>query len=407
MVEIRSVAEDELPTAVRTLSTAFGGRAVEALVEPTAATAEPERFFVATDADAIVGTGGTLSLRLTVPGGVTVPFGGLTWIGVLPTHRRRGILRRMMERHLRDVRDRGEPLGGLLASEAGIYGRFGYGISTLMTRYDIDSREATFVGPVGDAGSIDLVDQDTMLEVITDLHERIREGIVGEVSRSEAGWRAFFAELEEEVSGWQGNHYVLHRDADGEPDGYAVYRIGEDAWPDSLPRMRLDVFKVAGTSDAVRHALLRYLLDLDLIATVRVLNAPTDDPLRWLLRDPRQLRTTRVWDGLWLRMVDVAGALRARRYEVAGHLTLDVHDDIFGAGRFSLDGSPADATCVPTDADPDVVLDVATLGSLYLGGTGAASLASAGRIEERTPGAIAIADRMFRTARAPFCSTGF
>jgi predicted acetyltransferase len=409
MTEIRPVRPDELQTYIKTLFTAFGGRAVEATVEPLTAAIEMDRFFAAVDGDAIVGTGGTLSLQLTVPGGATIPAGGLTFIGVLPTHRRQGILRRMMMRHLEDVMARGEPVGALFASEAAIYGRFGYGIATMMARHEIETAGSAFAVPLEDGGSVHFVDRETMLGLLPELHGRIHKRTVGDVSRSDELWRSVFAEWAEDESGWQGFHHVLHRDADGEPDGYAIYKLGEDAWPDSLPKMRIDVYKVAGLTDAVRHRLLRFIFDLDLVGTVRNLAAPVDEPLRWLLADPRQLRTIRVWDGLWLRIVDVPAALSGRRYETPGQLTIQVTDDVLPdvAGTFELDAGPADATCVPTRRDPDLVLGVTALSSIYLGGVSATALATAGRIEEVTPGAVAVADRMFLTARAPFCNTDF
>lgn len=409
MIEIHPFTEVDPKDALRVLSTAFGGRAKESLIEAEVATVEPERFFAAVEEERIVATAGTYSLQLTVPGGASVPIGGLTWVGVLPTHRRRGLMRRMMMRHLEDVAARGEPLGALLASEAAIYGRFGYGIATMLARYEMDRRGSTFLSPTEDPGSVRLVDKETFLGLVTDLHERIRLRTVGEVSRPTVGWNSVVASWEEEASGWQGMLYGVHDDADGEPDGFVVYRVGEDSWEHALPQMRLDIFKVVGVNDAVRNALVRYLLDIDLVKTVRILDAPVDDPVRWLLADPRQLRTIRVWDGLWLRVVDVPAALTARRYENAGQLTIEVVDDVLPAvaGRYLLDGSPADASCVSTQKDPDIVLGVRALASLYLGGVSATALAAAGRIEERTAGAVSVADRMFTTARAPFCETGF
>ena len=88
-------------------------------------------MLAAVDEGRIVGGAGAFSFRTTVPGGAVVPSAGVTVVGVLPTHRRRGILRSMMRLQLDDAHERGEALATLFASEETIYGRYGYGRATL------------------------------------------------------------------------------------------------------------------------------------------------------------------------------------------------------------------------------------------------------------------------------------
>jgi predicted acetyltransferase len=76
-------------------------------------------------------------------------------------------------------------------------------------------------------------------------------------------------------------------------------------------------------------------------------------------------------------------------------------------GRFRLEGGPEGASCQPTSAEPDLVLDIADLGAVYLGGARLASLARAERVAERTPGALLRADRMFAADPPPMCTTHF
>jgi predicted acetyltransferase len=266
-----------------------------------------------------------------------------------------------------------------------------------------------FPGRVAHDGGAYLVDRDTALDLVPTLHERIRVERSGEVDRSAAAWRGWLAEVDAAAAEDRGVFHAIHRDRDGEPDGYAVYRIGEDAWPGGIPRMRLDVARLDATGQAADHALWTYLLGIDLIETVRVGERPIDDPVRWRLADPRRLRVRTLTDGLWLRLLDVPAMLTARRYTTAGTVVVEVADPLRAelGGCFRLEVGPDGAACEPVDADPDVALDAAALASAYLGGVRVRALAAAGRMREGRPGAIDLLDRLLATAVTPFCGTDF
>lgn len=405
-IEIRAVDAEELASFPATTFRAFGERPPE---DATAFVAglEPQRSFAAFHGGRIVGTAATLSLELTIPGGVSLPVGGLSWVGVLPTHRRRGILRRLMSRHLDDVVDRGESAAALFAAEANIYGRFGYGIATNAIDVEIDPRVASFARTPEDPGRIELVDRERAIMVLPDLHERIRRGHVGEVSRSADLWRAWFAEAEREL-GHAELFHAIHLDGDGRPDGYALHHIAESGWPQGIPGHKASA-RLAAVTSSVRLALWRYLLGLDLVRALSVTYVPLDDPIRWALSDPRQVRSTRHADGLWLRLVDVAAFLSARRYEVDVGMVIDVVDPGVEhvAGRYRLEAGPNGAACVRTDAEPDVVMEATTLGSVALGGMSLLALAAAGFAEERRRGALHELHAALRTSIEPRCATDF
>jgi predicted acetyltransferase len=147
---------------------------------------------------------------------------------------------------------------------------------------------------------------------------------------------------------------------------------------------------------------------VDLMARVAAEMRPVDEPLRFLLADSRQPKT-RVEDGIWLRLVDVTAALTGRRYAVEGKLALRVRDAFcpWNDGQVQLVGGPAGAECKPHTGSPDLVIDAADLAALYLGGNRFHTLFEAGRLEELSPGAIARADMMFATDRAPWCPSHF
>lgn len=409
-MELRPIRADEVDDFVRTGFAAFGRHPSRSVLEALRSTIEVERAVVAVDGDRLVATGATTSLELTVPGGRRLPTGGLTWIGVTPTHRRRGILRRLIDRHLDDAVARGEPAVALFASEASIYGRFGYGPATFTTSYEIDASREALAVPVDDEGGVELVGRDRALEVVPALHDRIRAGRPGEVDRTEAAWRGWLAEVDADASEERGVFHVLHRDGDGEPDGYAVYRVGEDTWTGGVPRMRLDVARLDAVRPAADHALWSYLLGLDLFETVRVARRPVDDPVRWRLGDPRRLRVRALTDGLWLRLLDVPTMLGTRRYSTSGTVVVEVEDRLRPdlGGRFRLEVDTHDASCERTDDDPGVTMDAAALGSTYLGGVAVSALAAADRVREHRSGAAALLDRLLRTGTpTPFCGTDF
>ena len=412
-VELRPVSREEAPAFFAVNFAAFGEAPTDEEIEHELARFEPERSLAAFDDDQLVATAGAFSLELTLPGGPVVPVAGVSYVGVLPTHRRRGVLTSLMRRQLDDVGARGEAIAILTASEGAIYGRFGYGVATTQLGVDVPRGSGGFVGALEDRGRVVFADADTAAKVLPDLHDRARRARPGDIGRRPVWWEWFFRDPKDRRHGASARFYAVHESPDGEPDGYAAYRV-RDRWDGLQPGSELQVGEVVATSADAHAALWRYLLDVDLMAVVKAWKVPVDEPLRWLLADPRAMQVTRWTDDVWARVIDVGAALRARRYATEGRLVLEVHDTFCpqNEGRWVLDAGLSSASCKRgprsgRGSRVDLELGVAELGSLLLGGVRASTLARARRIEERTAGGLARADALFTTEPAPFCRTGF
>jgi predicted acetyltransferase len=366
---------------------------------------EFDRTLAFFDGKEMVGTAGIFSYEMTVPGG-SLPCGGVTRVSVLSTHRRRGLLTAMMRRQLDDMHERGEPLAALYASEAPIYGRFGYGLGTYQGAVEIERSHAAFAKQVTGSGRLTMVDVPTAVRAFTRVWEQARLNQPGMLTFDERWMRNQLSDLELHREGASPHYRVLYQSGEN-PSGFAIYRIKMD-WDASGPNgtLRLEML-VAATAEAYA-ALWRHVLDVDLMARVTAEMRPVDEPLRFLLADSRQPKT-RIEDGIWLRLVDVAAALAGRRYTVDGRLLLRVRDALcpWNDGQYELNCGPSGAECKPNSGTPDLALDVADLAALYLGGNRLRALFEAGRVQELRPSAIARADAMFATDRAPWCPSHF
>lgn len=415
-IEVRGVGGDELEAFTRTCYYAFGNQPSDEEVGDELVVIEPDRLLVADDAGQMVGTAGAYSFELTVPGGAQVPVAGVTAVGVLPTHRRRGLLRRMMEVQLDDVVERGEAIAVLTASDAGIYGRFGYGLATRVLKVEIDTRDGLpLVAEPRAGGSLRLVTDATQHSVLAaPVHDRVRRQRVGELSKGQAWWDHDDLDRESWRGGATARFCVVHEDDAGVVDGYCWYRVKSRDHGDAIGRREVQIWDLAATDPEVEAALLVYLAGIDLSTSITGWVRPVDDPWPLRLADSRRHRTHLVHDHLYVRVLDVAAALAARRYAAGGELTLAVEDPFrpATAGRFRLaiagDGS---ATCErladSAQGDADLRLDVAALGTLHLGDVAPSVLVAAGRLVAGSPDALALADLAFRGARAPFCTLAF
>jgi predicted acetyltransferase len=403
---LRPVTSDELPGFTRTDLTAFGERTEPARLELDWTSLELDRTLAAFDGDEIVGTGRLFSFELTMPGGRLLPAAAVSWIAVLPTHRRRGILTAIKGQQLDDAAERDEPLAMLYASEPGIYRRFGYGIATSWMSVSIERRYSDFLRQVP-GGRVRLVEEDAARKLFPEIFDRARRVQPGAVQRVDAWWPdQFFWPEPGEKGTW---FYCVYESPEGALDGYAAYRF-EARWENG-PQGTLHVSDLVTVTPAARAVLWRYLLDVDLVETITAWVVPVDEPLRWLLRESRRMQVPRMGEGLWVRVLDAPAALSARTYAAAGRLVFDVVDEFRpgggAAGRVALDGGPDGADARRTGDAPDLVLDVAELGGILLGGVRPSSLARAGLVEERTPGALAVADAMFAVEPLPFSMTDF
>ena len=407
-IEIRPIGPDRNREFGRVMETAFGETSTEEAEAFYERSFEWDRGIAAFDGDRLVGTGGADSMELTLPGLTTIPVGGLTAIAVLPTHRRRGVLRAIIGRHFEDVEERGEPVSVLNASESTIYGRFGYGMATIQADLEISTRHGAFLHPMAAPGRLRLLDQAELVQVLHPFYDRARRAQPGELSRVDSWWELYADDPEWIRDGDSRHHDVVYESEPGRVDGWLGYRI-KDRWTDGLPNNLAKVRHLLALTPEAGAALWRYCLDLDLVTTVQLADRPLDDPLRWYLADPRRLRTTRVADQLWVRLLDLPRALTARRYATTDALVLEVSDALRpqNQGRFRLEGGPDGATCEPTGAEPDVVLDVTDLGAAYLGGTRLATLGRAGRVDEQTPGALVRADAMLASDPPAWSTTHF
>lgn len=359
---------------------------------------EPERSLLARDAGAVVGHAGAYSRELTVPGSV-VPAAHVTLVGVAPTHRRRRLLSRMMQRQLQDVRAAGrEPLAVLWASEAAIYPRFGYGHAAPRLELDVNS-SAIGLAP-GDPGRLRAGDPAELQGELAKVYDQLRADRPGWSSRDDRWWTYVLCDLPSRRNGATERRAVLHEGPDG-VDGYTLWRTKGD-WDPRGPKgqVRADAI-VAATPDAY-VALWRFLLSIDLTRSVVYRYATLDEPLQHLVADPAQLGAQ--WsDGLWVRVVDVPAALSARRYATEVDVVIDVADPLLpdNAGRWRLSGGPTGARCERTTDAADMALNVRDLGTAYLGGPSLTALAAAGLVREVTPGAVARASAACGWHREP------
>jgi predicted acetyltransferase len=408
-IEIRPIAAEQWAEFGRVMGIVFGESHSDEELTDHQRGFEFDRSMAAFDGDRIVGTGGADSLELTLPGLTSIPVGGLTAISVLPTHRRRGILRAMILRHFEDVEARGEPVSALGASESVIYGRFGYGVATMFADYEIDPRHGAFLrGIAPGSGRLRMLEPEEAAKLVPAFYERYHHSQPGELSRKPAWWERYVRDPEWGRDGFSRHVDVVYESEPGRVDGWVSYRV-QERWPEGMPANLVKVRMLVGLTPEADAALWRYCLDLDLAGTVRLQDRPVDEPGRWRLADPRRLRTVHVGDHLWVRLLDLPAAMRARRYATDGQLVLEVTDALRprNQGRFRLEGGPDGAACEPTTAEPDLALDVADLGAAYLGGARLAVLARAGRVVELAPGAARRADAMLVSDPAPLCTTHF
>lgn len=398
-VEIRTIAEDEFEAYLTAVEAAFSATPAPEDFEQERALAEYDRCHAAFDGSEIVGTAAAFTMPFSIPGGeLAVPF--VTAVGVKATHRRRGINSALMRRQLEDVHERGEPVAVLYASEAGIYGRFGYGLASFGLTLDVETSRTAFVRGYRPSGSVRLVERQTAAGQILRVHEVVRRERPGMPGLNEA--RLAYGLHDHGPDRDKPMLFVLHEGQDG-LDGYAIYRVKHD-WEGSLPRSVLDVRDLQAASPGAYADLWRYVFDIDLVHRVKAWNRPVDEPLLHLVAEPRRLGAT-VMDGLWLRLVDVAEGLRRRRYAAEGRIVFEVRDRScpWNEARYALEGGPGDAACSPSREEPDLVCTVNDVGAAYLGGTSFRQLHRAGRVEERSAGSLARADAMFAWDPAPWC----
>ena len=399
-MDIRSINRDEFRDYAAVWERTFNFDGKDEELEREADVHELDRSIVAVDNGGFVGTGGSFSFDMTVPGG-SVAAAGLTAIAVLPTHRRRGVLTSMMRYHFDDVRNREEPVAVLRASESVIYRRFGYGVATLDSSWKIGRRDAALVSDPEGGGTVSLIDVEQARAVLPKIYAGAAPSTPGFLSRNEDVWTHSLLDLESWRDGLTANRFAVYEE-EGTALGYLRYRA-KDTWEENLPRNEVLVAELIALEPAAEAVLWRFVFSTDLVDVIRTQNRPTHELLDVLLTDPRRLARQRV-DGLWARLVDVPAALAARRYRTSGRLVIEVVDQFLpdSGGRFLLEGGPDGAECRRTTDEPDLVVDADTLGAGYLGRSNFAMFRAAGRVVGSEQ-AVRLADTMFSWHVEPWC----
>ena len=396
MLEMRSVTNDEFVQWLHAEARAYGNR-LDADPEVLRPHFDLDRSIAVFDQGNIVGGAHSHRVEMSIPGASAL-IAGVANIAVQPTHTRRGLMTRMMHHQIKDIHERGEPLAALFARESLIYRRFGYGIGSLYERWTIDRQYNAFARPYESRGRVVFVDPVDITKEFPEVFRRSTADRPGVFQRALHQWEWDSQAPEHQQGGPGGLFYAAYEDG-GRVDGYVTYRTSGTT---------LVVNELMAATKEANSALWRFCFDLDLISSTEAIKRPVDDPLPWMLADPRRLqRSTR--DGLWVRLVDVRAALELRRYMQSDRLVLEVRDELcaWNEGRFELEGSVEGATSRASTASPDLVLAVSDLASTYLGAVSFSTLAQAGLVDERTPGALQRADRMFAVRYQPWTPQGF
>lgn len=356
------------------------------------------RMHAAFEGRKVVGGAGAFDYEVSVPGG-SVSCAGVTVVGVYPPHIRRGILTAMMRAQLDDAHERGDEIAMLWASDERIYGRYGYGLASLVGEVEIQRDRAGLADPVEPRGTISYVELPKGHAVADPIWQHVFGERPGLFKRSKDWWEARVLLDPPERRAGAGQKRLVTVELDGKIEGYALYRHAPN-FAEGLTAGRIAAIEVLARTLEAERALWRYLTSIEWAGAVKARLLPLDSRLFWILAQPLQMRM-RVGDGVWVRLLDVGKALSARSYSAPGPVVFQVADDFcpWNAGRWKL----GDGVAKKTRADADLACDVTALGSVYLGGFTFAQLVRGGRVEELKPGAAARADVMFRTDLQPWC----
>jgi predicted acetyltransferase len=397
MFEVRATANaEEYADAIYAIGQYFGGPLTEDRIERFKQVLPFDRMHAAWEDGEIVGGAGAFPFLMSVPEG-EVACGGVTVVGVYPTHRRRGALRSMMDEQLRDIHEREEPIAALWASEETIYGRFGYGLAAWCGEIKLARTWSAFAQPLEPRGRTRFVTSEEAARIFPDIWEALMHERPGVYRRSEAWWTLRTLRMPDEEAANPKRFAVL--DIDGVPQAYAIYRQFPQ-FEGGVSAARLQVNEVVGATPQATAEIWRFILDIDWYATLEASLLPPDHALFTLLATPRRMQF-RMGDSLWVRLVDLARALSGRAYVKDDRLVFEVRDAVcpWNEGRWKLEGGEASRT----DEAADLALDIGALGSAYLGAVSFAQLQAGLRLEELTDGAVERADAVFGWRPLPWC----
>lgn len=400
-LEVRAATADNIAEFRQVLGRAFGWEPPQEREASFGRIWEPERSFCVFDGDRMVATSGAFSLEMTIPGGI-VPTAGTTMVSVLPTHRRRGALRRMMRAHLAEVQVKEEPLAALWASDSGIYGRFGYGCASQHHDLTIDRHQAGSHRLAPSAAEVTLIDSAEAQRRIPPIYDRIRLTRSGFFRRSDAWWaERWFADPASNRDGATALRFAVAND----DSGYFIYRQ-KSHWEDGHGAGEVMVLDLMASSPQGWAGLWGLALSHDLVKRVTADRRPPDDPVFDLVAARRRVSGP-LGDALWVRPHDLLKALAARRYQVEGRLVLEVHDPFLERiSVVEIEGGPDGAAAQESDANPDLILDIEDLGASYMGWSRFRTLAKSGRIKGGYD-SLTKADQMFSWDPQPWCPEVF
>lgn len=408
-MDLRAIDSSELPETSRLNAFVFGSEHDAERSALREAMADPARTWVV-DADGTdapfpyVATGAAIPMRIAVPGGSDVAANGIRSIAVLPTHRRRGILRSIMRLALDDARDRGEVLSTLWPTASSLYDRYGYAISTGRHRVEIDLRHAALrpeTHALADRAAVRLLPPPAARGAIAPVYERQRSERPAMNHRDERWW----ARRLHDPSGTLG--VAVAAGAGGEAGGYALYTV-DQSWGATGPANTVELLELAWTTREAWAALWRFLTTIDLARRLTTWGRPTDEPLVHAFVEPRHVQRS-LGEGAWFRLVDLPAALAARAYRTEGRIVLEVDDPFcaWNEGRWALEAGPDGATCKRTQEPADLALFASGLAAAYFGAVRSHDLAAAGRVDEHRDGAIATLDALMAWPVAPWSVTWF
>jgi predicted acetyltransferase len=401
-IEIRRCTRAELPAFMHTVEGAFGHEISDANVDSHLNVMDADRMHGAFDGDALVGTAGVYPFTFTIPG-ARIPAAGVTMVGVLPSHRRKGVLTEMMRIQLDDVRARGEAVAVLWASEDLIYQRFGYGMASAQGQIAAPRDRARFLRDEGPVGRARLIDIDEAVKVLPSVYDRVAEATPGMFARTPEWWRYHRLRDPEDRRRGGGPLWRAVLEIDGRPEAYALYRVFSN-WEGGVNTGYTHVEEAIGATPQATREIWRFLFGIDLMQTVKAWLLPADHPVLLSMAEPTRIGYAQV-DTFWLRIVELGAALEARSYMGEGAIVFEVTDDFcsWNAGRWKLTVDDGAGRVETTTAEPDLVVDVTDLATTYLGAFSFTQLVRAGRITEQASGAAMRADALFRTPFAPWC----